>query len=155
MIEAGAWKAIPFVAASLGVYYLFVKRNKNKVSQMLTSRPQLTHREFGAIYFGESKLREALAVEVRNILSHHLPVSVEGLSPQDKFQEHLMMDTFDSLSSAEFIIKVEEKYGISIRDDVALKSDITFGQLIDHIEQRVVETNMAIPGAGAPHEGGR
>lgn len=155
MIEVGAREVIPFVAATFGVYYLFVRHNKNKVAQLLTSRPQLTHREFGATYFGESKLREALAADVRDILSHHLPVSVDGLNPQDKFQEQLMMDTFDSLSSAEFIIKIEEKYGISIRDDVALKPDITFGQLIDHLEQRVVEANMVMPSAGTPHEGGR
>lgn len=127
MKEIGAWQAIPSLAVIFGALYLFIRHKKNKVSQQLASRPQLTPQEFGAIYFSENKLKKILAVEVREILSHHIPVSVDGLSPQDKFQEQLMMDTFDSLSSAQFIIELEKKYGISIRDDEVIKQDLTFG----------------------------
>ncbi|CUS34124.1 hypothetical protein COMA1_11527 [Candidatus Nitrospira nitrosa] len=145
MKEVGIWAVLPFLALTFGAYYLFVRRKKMKLSRYFLSRPQLTHKEFGQAYFGESKSREILATKVRKILAQYIPVSIDGLSPEDKFQQHLMMDTFDSLSSAEFIVQLEKKFNISLRDDEALKPDLTFRQLVDHLALRLSEAKIADP----------
>ncbi len=110
MKEVGAWMVILLMIVSVSAYALYVRgRKKQKVVQLLNARVQLAHQEFGRIHFGDSSLSTQLASEVREILSHHVPVPLEGLSPQDKFQEQLLMDTFDSMASIEFISDLEER----------------------------------------------
>ncbi len=135
----GVWIVSSFVALSFGAYYFYIRVKKRKLMELLDARLQLEHQEFGPAYFAHSPLRAQLASDVRVILSRHVPVPLDGLSPQDKFQEQLMMDTFDSMSSAQFIAELEGRYGISFRDEKALDRDLTFSQLIDLIEDRLTD----------------
>jgi len=140
MKEVGAWIVILLMIVSVSAYALYVRgRKKQKVVQLLNARVQLAHQEFGRIHFGDSRLRAQLASDVREILSRHVPVPLDGLSPHDKFQEQLFVDTFDSMASIEFISDLEERYGISFRNEPSLGSDLTFRELIDLIEKRVTE----------------
>ena len=49
------------------------------------------------------------------------------------------MDTFDSLSSIEFISDLEEKYDVSLRDEPLLARDLTFGELIYLLARKMAE----------------
>ncbi|MBS0159014.1 MAG: acyl carrier protein [Nitrospira sp.] len=139
MKEVGAWSVIFFVIMSVSAYHFYVVAKKRKVRALLNARVQLAHQEFGRIHFGDSRLRAQLASDVREILSQHVPVPLDGLHPHDKFQEQLLIDTFDSMASIEFISDLEEKYGISFRNEPSLGRDLTFRELIDLIEKRVTE----------------
>lgn len=140
MKEVGVWLVILLVVVSGSAYALYVHgRKKEKVAQLLNARVQLAHQEFGRIHFGDSRLRAQLASDVREMLSQHVPVSLDGLSPHDKFQEQLLIDTFDSMASIEFIRDLETKCGISFRNEPSLGRDLTFSELIDLIEKRVTE----------------
>ncbi|MDN5942823.1 MAG: acyl carrier protein [Nitrospira sp.] len=110
------------------------RRFKRIVRSTLSSRPQLTAEQFGRIHFGESILRTTIAGDLRNIVAKHLPVSIDGLHPDDKFQKTLMIDIFDSLATVEIVMEIEDRFGIKIGDDRDIKPDITSRQLVDYIE---------------------
>jgi hypothetical protein len=63
------------------------RRLKRVVQNTLSSRPQLTSEEFGKAFFGETVKRASIAKELREIVAKQLPLSIDGLQPEDKFQE--------------------------------------------------------------------
>lgn len=81
-----------------------------------------------------------LAGTVREVLARHVPFSIEGLSPDDAFNEDLRMDHLDSMSNAEFAIDLEKTLGIKINDSEVVNIR-TFRQLLDYLEPRVMRTN--------------
>jgi acyl carrier protein len=113
------------------------RRWKRIVQEKLRSRPQLSSEEFGKAFFGETANRASIAKELREILARHLPISIDGLQPEDKFQDTLKMEVFDSLSTIEVVMEMEERFAIKLLNDNELKSDMTFRQLVDYIEHRV------------------
>jgi len=112
------------------------RRWKRMVQTKLDSRPQLASDEFGETYFGETARRASIAKDLREILARHLPVSLDGLQPDDKFQETLKMDVFDSLSTVEVVMEIEQRFEIALGNDEEVKPDITFRQLVDFVEAR-------------------
>lgn len=117
-------------------FELHRRRFKRLVQSKLDSRPYLTAEQFGRMYFGESTLRATMAADLRNIIAKHLPVSINGLHPDDKFQETLMMDMFDSMATVEIIMEIEERFGIKCGDDEEIRPDLSFRQLVDYVERR-------------------
>lgn len=127
-----------FLLVAIGVigFEISTRRWKRIVQEKLRSRPQLTSEEFGKVFFGETAHRASIAKELKEILAKHLPISIDGLQPEDKFQETLKMDMFDSLSTVEVVMEIEDKFSIKFVDD-EIKPDLTFRQLVDYIERRV------------------
>lgn len=107
------------------------------VQEKLDLRPQLASDEFGKTYFGETTRRASIAKGLREILAKHLPVSLDGLHPDDKFQETLKMEMFDSMSTVEVVMEIEQRFEIAIGNDEEIKPDITFHQLVDFVERRM------------------
>lgn len=138
------WIAIPFLAgAALAVAAFLQERAKRRRAEhRLAQRPQLTSKQFAEMHFGESALRAALAAELRDMLGRHVPFALEGMGPDDAFVRDLRIDDFDSLASVEFLLHVEERFGIKVPDKVA-KSMRTFRELVDYLALRV-------RGAGPP-----
>ncbi len=123
------------VVAGGGVF-LHDRLNRRKAVRLLASRPQLGGADFGRSYFGESPRRAALAAELRDILEHHVPFKLDGLSPDDALVRDLRMDELDSLSTVEFLLAVEARYGTKVPDSVA-ETLRTLRDLVDYLEPRL------------------
>lgn len=128
--------AIFVVGVGIIGFELNSRRWRRVVQHKLHSRPRLTSEEFGKKFFGETTNRASIAKELREILAKYLPIALEGLQPEDKFQETLKMDMFDSLSTIEIVMEIEQRFEIVIGNDEEIKPDITFRQLVDFVERR-------------------
>ncbi len=142
MKDLWLWTLVLVLVIGVWARQLYIRgKNVRKVTELLNARVQFTHHEFGRAHFGDSTLRAQLARDVREILSQHVPIPLDGLSPQDRFQEQLLMDTFDSMSSVEFIRVLEQKYDVSLRCERFLARDLTFGELIDILARKMAESH--------------
>jgi acyl carrier protein len=110
--------------------------NRRLAEKRLATRPQLTPGRFGQTYFGEQEARARLAGEVREILSHHVPYSLDGLQPADQFIAHLRMDELDSMATVEVVLELEKRYAIEIPDSDA-EALHTVGELVDYLDRRL------------------
>jgi acyl carrier protein len=85
----------------------------------LGRRPQLTPAEFGERYFSDSTRKGQMATTVRRILANHLDLPLDGILPEDGLVQDLRMDDFDSMSTVEFILEIEQVFGVEIPDGAA------------------------------------
>jgi acyl carrier protein len=128
--------ALVAVAAVGGGVLLHDRVNRRRAERLLAQRPQLSSRQFGNTHFGESVSRTAVAAELREILGRHVPFKLEGLGPDDALVRDLRMDELDSVSTVEFLLEVEGRFGIQVPDKVA-QSMRTFRELVDYLDARV------------------
>jgi len=131
--------AVAIFIVGIGVigFELNGRRWRRVVEKRLGSRPQRTSDEFGEMFFGETANGASIAKELREIVAKHIPVLLDGLQPDDKFQEALSMDMVDSLSTVALVMEIEERFAIKFVDD-EIKPDLSFRQLVDLVERRVV-----------------
>lgn len=115
---------------------LYERHNRRRAQRLLQGRPALDAAGFGQAYFGESPRRAMLAARVREVLAEHVPYALEGLGPDDAFVQDLRMDALDSMSTVEFALGLEERFGIKIPDTDAERI-LTFRQLLDYLDQVV------------------
>jgi acyl carrier protein len=130
------WILGRLVALSIVGVVLHDRINLQRARRLLGGRPPRDSSSFGRAYFGESGHRALLATEVREILAQHVPFLLDGLAPDDAFVRDLRMDELDSMATVEFVLAVEERFGIKIPDADA-QGILTFRQLIDYLEHRV------------------
>lgn len=132
------WESIVFIGVitALGAlgFHFHARRIKKQVSAVLSTRSQLTSSQYGEKYFGETPTRSAIARDLREMLASKLPYPLAGLGPDDKIQETLRMDSFDSLSSAELIMELEARFGIDLHNAPAIQNDMTIRDLVDYVE---------------------
>jgi len=127
--------------------FLHERSNRRRAERLLAPRPQLDPASFGRAYFGESGPRAALAAQLREILARHVPFTLDGLAADDAFVKDLWMDELDSMSAVEFLLDIEEHFGIKVPDEDA-EAIRTFRQLLDYLEHRVGEARPAHVGSG-------
>jgi len=127
---------VAMVIVAGGGVWLHHLVNRRKAERLLAGRPQLTQEEFGRSYFQESPGGAALAAELREILQDHVPFKLEGLRPDDALVQDLRMDELDSLSTVEFLVEVEARYGMKVPDSVA-ESLRTLHDLVKYLEPRL------------------
>jgi len=131
------------LAASAGGVFLHGWINRRRATRQLRARPELDPTGFGRTYFGESERRARLAAQVRRVLAKHVPYGLEGLGPNDAFVQDLRMDELDSVSTVEFVVALEERFGITISDKDA-RSILTVRQLVDYLDARVPEDRIGV-----------
>lgn len=135
------WETAAFVGsvAALGAlgFHLHSRKITKQVSAVLCTREQLTPDQFGECYFGEIPRRAALAKDVREMLASKLPYSLGGLTADDKIQETLRLDAFDSLASAELVMELEDRFRIELRNDEAFQKDMTIRDLVEYLDDRI------------------
>jgi len=124
------------VAVSVGGVLLHDRINRRTAQRLLGDRPARDPAAFGRAYFGESERRATLASQVREVLAEHVPYALAGLGPEDAFVRDLRMDALDSMSTVDFVLGLEERFGIKIPEADA-KAILTFRQLLDYLEPRV------------------
>lgn len=151
------WTLIAGVVGALAVVVSLADRaSRRRVRRRLADRPQLTAHAFGETHFGPSAARSSLAEEVRQILAQYVPVSLDGLSPDDAFAKDLEMDEMDSMASVEFVIELERRFDVKIPDADAERI-LTFRELVLYLERRLGErpdtkdatTNKATTNSGS------
>src|SRR5574340_616045 len=116
--------------------WLYDRVTRNQALGGLAGNPDLTPADFGSRYFGGSELRAQLAAELRDIMARHLPYQVGRVTPDDAFVEDLRMDALDSMATVEFVLDVEERFGIKIPDGDA-ESIRNLRELADYVEGRL------------------
>jgi acyl carrier protein len=107
---------------------------RQRVHAHLAGRVALSEKEFGRQYFTPE--RAEIAAKLRQILSRHVDVDLSQMQPDDRFIEDLRMDDFDSMSTVEYVIEIEEEFKIKIPDSVAQKLT-TFQSLVDYVADAV------------------
>jgi acyl carrier protein len=137
--------ALVALAAVGGGILLHDRVNRRMAKRLLARRSQLSPAQFGRMHFGESGSRTRVAQALREILARHVPFALDGLGPDDAFVRDLRMDQLDSLSTVEFLVDVETRFGVKVPDKDA-ESMRTFRELVDYLEPRV---DSARPGAGS------
>ena len=128
------------IVASVAAVVWHEHSNRRYARNLLAARQALDLETFGRRYFGESEERLRLASRVREVLARHLPFSLEGLRPEDAFNDDLRMDQLDSMSNAEFVIDLENTLAVRIPDP-DMRGIRTFRQLVDYLESRVARNN--------------
>ncbi len=87
-------------------------------------------------------MREELQRKLKEMLIEQLGVASEEI----KLDSNLMEDLgADSLDITEFVMKIEDEYGISIPDeelsDLTVmdsgKSNVTFGKIVDYVFEKI------------------
>jgi len=71
------------------------------------------------------------------MLASKLPYSLGGLTADDKIQETLRLDAFDSLASAELVMELEDRFRIELRNDEAFQKDMTIRDLVEYLDDRI------------------
>jgi acyl carrier protein len=89
---------------------MFQKRSARK---HMAGRPRRSAAEFGREFYPE---RAEAASEIRDILAKYIPVDLAQLEPSDQPVRDLHMDDLDSMATAEFIMTVEERFGIVVAE---------------------------------------
>jgi len=106
----------------------------------MAGRMVLSNVEFGKQFFPTD--RAEIATKLREILSRHIPIDLSQMQPDDRFVQDLRMDALDSMSTVEYVIEIEEAFGINIPDSAAEKM-ITFQNVVDYVAEAVkAETNL-------------
>lgn len=77
--------------------------------------------------------REDLADRVRKIISEHLDVEIERLTPEASYMRDLGADSLDFI---ELNMSIEEEFSLDIRDDEAENLQ-TVGMTIDYLARRL------------------
>lgn len=101
------------VGAACGYRALLDGRRKRRVAARLRARPQLSDAEFGARYFPPEQAR--IAAEVRQLLSRYVPLRLNGLQPDDAFENDLQIATFGRTALTEFLMAAEERFEVRLR----------------------------------------
>ena len=108
------------------------KHRKQLYQEHFRGRPVLNEEEFGRHYFPPD--RAEIAAKLRKILANNIKTDMSRLSPADRFIEDLRMEDLDSMSTVEFVIEVEEQFGIKIPDSAAGKIT-TLQQAVDYVAE--------------------
>jgi acyl carrier protein len=80
----------------------------------MQGRPSLTDEGFGNKFFPPD--RSEIAARLRQIMSRHIAVDLSRLHPDDLIVEDIRMDSLDSMATVEFLIEIEQEFGISVSD---------------------------------------
>ena len=73
--------------------------------------------------------------KLKEIVQTQLGVDEKEILPETKFKENLGADSLDIV---EIIMKIEDEFKLAIPDDDLNKDeDITFGQLVDYIFEKL------------------
>ena len=102
---------------------------KRKARKKIAGRPRRSSLEFGQTFYPANP---EIAAKVRDILSENLPVDLSQLEPKDQPVFDLYMDALDSMATLEFIIALEEEFGISI-DDIDAEKMRTFDDVCKYV----------------------
>jgi acyl carrier protein len=106
---------------------------KRRACRHLAGRCSRSSDEFGREFFRE---HAAVASRIRDILGKHLPIDLAGLCPEDRPVQDLLMDQLDSMSTVEFMIDVEEEFGIEVSDADASKLK-TVREIVEYVVRQV------------------
>ena len=110
------------------------KENKQKIEARFSGRPVLNENEFATRYFPPD--RAEIAIKLRKILANHIGIDLSRMKPTDRFVEDFRMEDMDSMSTVEYVIAIENEFGIEIPDSAAEKM-ATFQSVVDYVAEAV------------------
>jgi len=128
------WAVAIFIPAFICFNHVAVKHQAQLFEEHFQGRPVLNEKEFGQHYFSSD--RAEIAAKLRKILANHIEIDLSRVSPTDRFIEDLRMDDLDSMSTVEFVIEIENEFGIKIPNSAAEKMH-TFQSVVDYVAEAV------------------
>lgn len=114
---------------------------KRAARKHIAGRPRRSTLEFGQQFYPD---RASVAAEVRDILAKYIPVDLSQLEPSDQPVRDLHMDDLDSMATLEFVIALEEHFGITIEDPDAEQMrtvDDVVRYVISKVDQKRTNNN--------------
>jgi acyl carrier protein len=116
-----SWLAYAVLAPCIAIFIYLSRRierhERTQVSAVTADRPALTPEEFGTSYFtGEAA---QVATRCRRIFAEFYRFDSSRIHPDDKLCAELRFATEDCLEADEFIMAVEDEFGISFSSDEA------------------------------------
>ena len=121
---------------------------KRRLVASLAARIQHNDEQFGQGYFHDPK-RADIAVRVRRMLSNHLKIPLDGLTPSDRLKEDL---NFEIPANPNLFWDLEEEFGIKsgLEDlesfEKTLQGLVTFQDLVEYVERKMSEPPAETPG---------
>jgi acyl carrier protein len=136
----GLWQGHSWLSGSLfalasvaGVAYAVQDSDAAKrrlAEEHLAGREPLSDQEFGEKFFSAD--RASIASRTRAILASHLPLDLSRMRPDDRLVADLRMEELDSFATVEFLLEVEEEFGIRVPDEEAERMR-TLGDLVEYV----------------------
>jgi acyl carrier protein len=93
------------------------RKERLRALKHMEGRVPLMDAEFGHQNFPPSEAQ--IAAQVRAIFAKHIDVNVSQAHPDDKLVEDLRMDALDSMSTVEFLLELEDHFGVAIPESAA------------------------------------
>src|SRR6266540_2664092 len=121
---------------------------KRRLVASLAARIQYNDEQFGHGFFRDPK-RADIAVRARRMLSNHLKIPLDGLTPSDRFKEDL---SFELPANPNFFLDLEDEFGIKsgLEDLEAFEKTLqrlfTFQDLVEYVERKISEPPAETPG---------
>jgi len=121
------------VAAVAGVC-ISERFERRRFRRHIAGREPLSAHELASLYFQSHEAR--VAERMIEVLGRHLAIDLACLRPDDRLVADLRMDALDSLSTVEFVLDIEEEFGVKIPDRVA-EQILTFRQVVEYVASGV------------------
>ena len=87
---------------------------KDRALDHMAGRPRLNPEEFAARCFEPDVA--PVARRIREMLPQHLEIDLSQMQPTDELVADLRMDALDSMSTAYFLLEIEDEFKIKIPD---------------------------------------
>ncbi len=98
------------------------RRNRERLDQLLSDRPKLSHEEYRAVHFPESAVTSEIIAKVREMFDEQFGLDLKGLGPDDDLStDYSIIWEMDSLADVEILVGLEKEFGIEISSAEAAK----------------------------------
>ena len=96
------------------------RRNRERLDQLLSDRPKLSHEEYRAAHFPESAVTSEIIAKVREMFDEQFGLDLRGLGPDDDLsKDYSILWEMDSLADVEILVGLEKEFGIQITNGEA------------------------------------
>ena len=112
---------------------------RRSAREYMSSRRRRSALEFGREFYPD---RPEVASEIRDLLAKHIPIDLAQLEPSDQPVQDLHMDDLDSMATTEFLMDIEDRFGIKIEESAAIQMrtvDDIVRYVIAKIDQKELE----------------
>jgi acyl carrier protein len=121
LVGVPSWLAYALLVSCIGIFIYLSRRierdERAQVSAVTAGRPALTPEEFGTSYFSAEAAH--VATRCRRIFAEFYRFDSSRIHPDDKLYAELRFAAQDALDVDEFLMAIEEEFGVSFSSDEA------------------------------------
>lgn len=121
LVGVPSWIAYALLVPGIAIFIYLSRRierdERAQVSAVTADRPALTPEEFGTRYFSGEAAH--VATRCRRIFAEFYRFDSSRIHPDDKLYAELRFAAQDALDADEFLMAIEEEFGVSFSSDEA------------------------------------